>query len=46
MTAIPEGSSAVSAMAGDTFQFTAWFRDIVGMANVSNFSNAVSVTFR
>lgn len=46
LTAIPEGAAQVSAVAGDTWQFTAWFRDIVGMANVSNFSDAVSVTFR
>ncbi len=36
---------AVSVMAGDTWNFTAWYRDKFAGATTSNFSDAISITF-
>lgn len=44
--AIPQPTTNVQALPGDTYHFTAWFRDsILGMPT-SNFASAVSVSFR
>lgn len=46
ITAIPEGGVASTAMAGETWRFQCWFRDIAGGLPASNFSDAVALTFR
>lgn len=46
LTMIPEGNGFVSAMAGDTRNFQVWFRDIVGGAPVSNFTDGLAITFQ
>ena len=43
---IPEGSAPVAALPGETWNFTAWYRDTSGGAMTSNFTDAVSVTFQ
>ena len=40
----PTGFSAV--LAGDTWNFTAWHRDVVGGTPTSNFADGLSVTFQ
>ncbi len=45
-TAIPEPTQNVEAMPGQTYNFTAWFRDSVGGMATSNFADAVAVTFK
>ena len=35
-----------AAMAGETWNFQAWFRDVVGGATTSNFSDAWQVTWQ
>ncbi len=45
LTSIPQPLGPVAVAAGETWNFQAWFRDIQGGAAVSNFSNAVSITF-
>ncbi len=45
-TAIPQPTTNVAAMVGETYNFTTWFRDSVLGIATSNFSNAVAVTFR
>ena len=46
LTALPIGSAPVMADAGDTFSFTAWYRDSFFGIPTSNFASATSVTFR
>ena len=46
LTALPIGSTPVMADAGDTFSFTAWYRDTFIGIPTSNFTSATSVTFR
>lgn len=46
LTALPIGSTPVMADAGDTFSFTAWYRDNFIGIPTSNFTSATSVTFR
>ncbi|MEZ6017314.1 MAG: hypothetical protein R3F49_19530 [Planctomycetota bacterium] len=46
LTSIPRPSGTQSVMVGDTWYFQYWYRDVVGMAAVSNFSDAVGVTFQ
>lgn len=36
----------ISAMAGDTLNFQAWYRDTNSMGNTSNFTDAVTITFQ
>lgn len=43
LTQIPQGAATVGALAGDTWNFQAWFRDGVGLG--SNFSNGLEVLF-
>lgn len=46
LTALPIGTGTVAGAVGDTFSFTAWFRDTVLGAATSNFANGVTVTLR
>ncbi|QDV09117.1 hypothetical protein Poly30_46740 [Planctomycetes bacterium Poly30] len=51
LTSIPVASGGMpgssAAMAGDTYNFQLWYRDMSGMgAATSNFSSAVSITFQ
>ena len=43
---IPEGPSFVSAVAGETWNFQAWYRDTVLGLLTSNLSDAVSILFQ
>ncbi len=45
LTAIPQPLGFVSAAAGETWNYQAWFRDTQGGQPVSNFSNGVSITY-
>lgn len=44
LTTIPLGSTPVSAVPGDTFNFQAWHRE--GVGGGSNFTDAVEITFQ
>jgi hypothetical protein len=46
LAAMPQPSQPVAAAPGETWNFTAWYRDSVGGATVSNFTDAVGVTFQ
>ncbi len=47
LTAIPQPNGPVPVAAGDTWNFTTWFRDASPTGNAtSNFSNGVEVTFQ
>jgi len=43
---VPQPSTLVSAAAGETWRFQAWYRDVVGGLNTSNFTSAVAVTLQ
>lgn len=43
--AVPQGAVAVATMPGDTWNFTFWYRDVVGGAAASNFADGLSITF-
>ncbi len=45
VAAIPEGAATYAAAVGVTSNFQLWYRDLVGGAPTSNFSDAVSVTW-
>ena len=45
LNAIPSGAGFVAVQAGDTWNFQCWHRDVNPTAT-SNFTNAVSITFR
>ncbi|QDV05225.1 hypothetical protein Poly30_07210 [Planctomycetes bacterium Poly30] len=45
LASIPQPLGAVSATAGQVWNFQAWFRDSVGGQAVSNFTNGVSIEF-
>ena len=42
----PSPSGSLIVQAGDTWHFTAWFRDVVGGQATSNFANGLSITFQ
>ena len=44
LTAIPQPTGAVAVMAGETYNFQAWFRDN-NPASTSNFTDGLSITF-
>lgn len=44
LTALPQGASTVGALAGETWNFQAWFRDAGGLG--SNFTDGLQVDFR
>lgn len=46
LNAIPRGSMLQSAMAGDTWYFQAWFRDINVLGPSSNLTNGLEITFQ
>ncbi len=46
LTAIPQPTGSVPAMAGETWFTQAWFRDSIQGTATSNFTSAASVTFR
>jgi len=45
LTRVPTPTGPVAVMAGDTWNFQAWYRDAVGGVATSNFTSAVSITF-
>ncbi|MEM6571927.1 MAG: VCBS repeat-containing protein [Planctomycetota bacterium] len=45
LTAVPQPTGFVSVAAGETWRFQAWYRDAVGGAAVSNFSNGLAIQF-
>ncbi|MEC8494096.1 MAG: hypothetical protein VXZ39_04190, partial [Planctomycetota bacterium] len=45
LTMVPQSSGFVSVMSGDTRNFQVWFRDLVGGAPVSNFTDGLEITF-
>ncbi|MEC8512582.1 MAG: S8 family serine peptidase [Planctomycetota bacterium] len=45
LTALPEGSAAVAAQPGETWNFQAWHRDLFFGAPISNLTDGLSVTF-
>lgn len=46
LTAVPEGGSFVSVLAGETWNYQAWFRDTLIGIPTSNLSDAISITFQ
>lgn len=46
LTAIPQGSQSVATLPGDTWNFTYWYRDVVGGGAVSNFADGLSIDFQ
>ncbi|MEM9379340.1 MAG: hypothetical protein AAGB93_05260 [Planctomycetota bacterium] len=46
LTQHPTPNGLIAVQAGETWYFTTWFRDSVGGAPTSNFSDGLSVTFR
>lgn len=45
LTQIPQGAGTVTAAAGETWNFQAWFRDVAGGMATSNFSDGLQLTF-
>ncbi len=45
LTQIPQPNGFVSAVPGQTWNFSTWHRDVVGGVASSNFTNGVAVTF-
>jgi len=45
LTEVPRSSNTVSVMAGETYFFQAWFRDINALGQSSNLTNGLEVTF-
>ncbi len=46
LTQIPQPTGFVAAVAGDTWNFQAWYRDSSGGVATSNFTDGLSVTFQ
>lgn len=46
LTRLPQSGGPVAAMAGDTWCFQAWYRDVAGQQTTSNLTNGLEVTFR
>ena len=46
LTQIPQPTGFVTAIAGDTWNFQAWYRDAVSGSATSNFTDGLSVTFQ
>ena len=44
LSALPQPTGAVGAVAGDTFRFQAWFRDF-SIFNTSNFTHSLAISF-
>ncbi|MEM8713015.1 MAG: hypothetical protein AAGG01_18845, partial [Planctomycetota bacterium] len=45
LTQIPQPNGLVSALAGETWNFQAWYRDAVGGTPTSNFTDGISIDF-
>ena len=45
LASTPTPTGLVQVLPGDTWNFTAWYRDAVSGVATSNFTDAVSVTF-
>ena len=45
LTQIPQGFGFTAAVAGDTWNFQAWHRDLVGGVLASNLTDGISITF-
>ena len=43
---MPQPNGAVAVLAGETWNFQAWYRDATGGQTTSNFTDAVAVTFQ
>ena len=46
LNATPQPSGSVAVVPGETWNFTAWYRDAVGGAATSNFTDGLAVTFQ
>lgn len=46
LLALPQGLGSVPAVAGETWRFQSWYRDLVGGTQSSNFTDAVAVTLQ
>lgn len=46
LAATPEGTGSVAVVAGETWNYQCWFRDVSGGAASSNMTDAVAVTYR
>ncbi len=46
LTQTPTPNGFVSVVSGETWNFQAWFRDVVGGTSTSNFTNGFSVVFQ
>lgn len=46
LTMVPQSSGFVSVMVGDSRNFQVWYRDLVGGAPVSNFTDGLEITFQ
>jgi len=46
LTQMPTPTGLVAAQAGETWNFTTWYRDAVGGSATSNFTDGVEVTFQ
>ncbi|MEL6431751.1 MAG: hypothetical protein AAFR54_21450, partial [Planctomycetota bacterium] len=42
----PDGSVVSPVLAGETWYYQAWHRDVVGGAQTTNLTDAVAVTYR
>jgi len=42
----PSPSGPLTVLAGDTWHFTAWFRDVLSGQPTSNFANGLRITFQ
>jgi hypothetical protein len=45
LTSFPQPNGTVAVMAGETWSFQCWHRDVAGGAATSNFSEGISLTF-
>jgi hypothetical protein len=45
LTMVPQPTGPVSIIAGDTYNWTTWYRDAVGGSATSNFSDGLSILF-
>lgn len=46
LTALPQPTGSVSAVAGQTWNFQAWYRDAVNGVTTSNFTDGLAVSFQ
>jgi hypothetical protein len=46
LNTMPQPNGAVAAVAGDTWNFQAWYRDAVGGVPTSNFADGLEITFQ